>query len=617
MLKNLLILPDGTELFSGTGTVNAIKSITLTECVNSNEELTLGSTCANMIEAQLFTPNGGLSLTAGDEVTLYRVEEDDTRHKVGVFILEKPTRTTANTMKLTGYDNVVKLDKDLTDWLAGLTGWPYNILTFASMVCGECNVSFVPGDVPNQDFSVEKFSASGVTGRQLMKWIGEVTCSFCRANADGKIELGWYTPLTNRSVGWKSDRILYDKYIGELSFESAYAKVSEGNDGEVKIDSDHFSVTDDGQGNVVLVMVETLPYFQNSLGYEDYDVRSVEAVQIQLGSGEDAYRWPAVAEGANTYVFVGNPLMSELSDRMLTVLDSIKNRLSAVTYTPCKVSIPVVLDVKAGDVLSITDKNRKVLTVYAMTVKTTGQKLTVECTGSYRRDSTTAQNNQSVSQVAQNIAQNVAADTAKKAVDGQTQQDVFNKLTENGKLQGLYMKDGQLYINASYLRTGVISSEDGAVQIDLSAGATEPVFNTGISTNGISVRGDTVGAGTLFKAWADYLTANGVKVPTIAVAISSADGCGIGAISEVFNSSYEPAGLQFRFLNHDQNRVADIVAAENIAGLRLRNSASGGIVGTVLLNADGLFAISGLSKLNEKTISWKDNGDGTFTLIGK
>lgn len=38
-----------------------------------------------------------------------------------------------------------------------------------------------------------------------------------------------------------------------------------------------------------------------------------------------------------------------------------------------------------------------------------------------------------------------------------TQQYIFNKLTNNGQLQGLYMSGGLLYVNATYLRSGIIS----------------------------------------------------------------------------------------------------------------------------------------------------------------
>lgn len=40
-----------------------------------------------------------------------------------------------------------------------------------------------------------------------------------------------------------------------------------------------------------------------------------------------------------------------------------------------------------------------------------------------------------------------------------TQSVVFNKLTNDGKLKGIFMQDGELYINASYLKTGFLSAD--------------------------------------------------------------------------------------------------------------------------------------------------------------
>ena len=53
MLRTMIRLADGTELFSGPEQDNVIRSVKLTECVNSGKELTLGSACANMVEADL------------------------------------------------------------------------------------------------------------------------------------------------------------------------------------------------------------------------------------------------------------------------------------------------------------------------------------------------------------------------------------------------------------------------------------------------------------------------------------------------------------------------------------------------------------------------------------
>ena len=42
-----------------------------------------------------------------------------------------------------------------------------------------------------------------------------------------------------------------------------------------------------------------------------------------------------------------------------------------------------------------------------------------------------------------------------------TQEAIFNKLTNNGETQGIYLSGGHVYLNASYLRTGVISGSRG------------------------------------------------------------------------------------------------------------------------------------------------------------
>lgn len=43
--------------------------------------------------------------------------------------------------------------------------------------------------------------------------------------------------------------------------------------------------------------------------------------------------------------------------------------------------------------------------------------------------------------------------------DTLTQEDVFNRLTNNGQTQGIVLNNGQLYINASYINTGTMSAD--------------------------------------------------------------------------------------------------------------------------------------------------------------
>lgn len=73
----------------------------------------------------------------------------------------------------------------------------------------------------------------------------------------------------------------------------------------------------------------------------------------------------------------------------------------------------------------------------------------------------------------------IANSSAKSAVDGQTQSDIFNKLTNGGKAQGIYLdENGNLYVNGEYVQakgirvvdsngktTFAIDKETGAVTI--------------------------------------------------------------------------------------------------------------------------------------------------------
>lgn len=54
--------------------------------------------------------------------------------------------------------------------------------------------------------------------------------------------------------------------------------------------------------------------------------------------------------------------------------------------------------------------------------------------------------------------------------DNLTQQEVFNRLTNNGQTQGIYLSNKRLYVNASYIATGTISDASGRNYWNLSSG---------------------------------------------------------------------------------------------------------------------------------------------------
>lgn len=58
---------------------------------------------------------------------------------------------------------------------------------------------------------------------------------------------------------------------------------------------------------------------------------------------------------------------------------------------------------------------------------------------------------------------NAASAAVNNLDDSLNQQGVFNRLTNNGSAQGIYLQNGNLYINASYIGAGIIASANGGV----------------------------------------------------------------------------------------------------------------------------------------------------------
>ncbi len=407
MEKHLIVLSDGTEIFSGLNVAHAIQSIALTSCSNRGSQLTLGSVCSDMLEANLYTPAKNLNVKVGSEIALYSVAEDNARTKIGVFRLETPARPSRNTYKITAYDRVSLLDRDITPWLKKLDGWPYTLNTFAHMVCEACMLTLANTDIPNGDFPVNKFYVSQCTAREIMSWIGEICGRFCRATPDGDIEFAWYNDIG-------------------LTLEPT------------------------GEN-----------FYSSGLKYEDYQVEPVYAVQVQMADSDYGLLFPEVDDSANRYVITGNPLISFINADLLPYLQVIREEIKNAVYSPCKVTLPARSDIRAGDIIRIKDVDGYIIQTYVMTRTQRGNKLTLESVGSQRRESPTSMNNRNI------IDQAVDAAT-KRLTQTEVFNKLTNYGTVEGFFLG---EDGQIYINATYLSTGILQSKDGSTfYLDLDEG---------------------------------------------------------------------------------------------------------------------------------------------------
>lgn len=391
----LLVLPDGREISSGEVGQDAILDLTLTAGVNDTQELTLGSVCTAMLEAELLIPEGELGLTAGEEVTLYWVEGEN-REKAGIFVAEKPENKGNGAYSFIAYDRVSRLDKDVSEWLEGLQDWPYSLLDFGKLVCTHCGVELANTEIPNGDYEVAKFAARGITGRQILFWVGEASGRFLRATPEGELFLDWYTPVER----------------------------------EVSFTGEDF-------------------YYQDTLTWSDYRTAPIDRVQLRFDEKDVGTIYPPEAAG-NTYAVTGNYLLTaENAQSLLPVAEVLYGALSGVQYTPCKLTVPSRLGIREGQIVTVVTPAGERLTAYVMSRTASRGRDTLECTGSPTREASTAVTSQSYKALSGKILR------LQTNVDGLTveNQDMAGRLTAiTANVEGISARVEQTKTSVSDLR---------------------------------------------------------------------------------------------------------------------------------------------------------------------
>jgi hypothetical protein len=352
MLNYLLVKEDGSEIGS-----TIILSCTLTTSVNSENEFTLGSACTDEIEVEYIAADEKL-IAQGDKLTLYTVDDANTRTKAGMFYCEKPEYqgmmrevSGSNAVyKVVAYDTMSKLDADFSGWLhANQAQFPKTIWQLVQLACQRAGVTLASSSLPiNGSYSVQAFYADDLTCRQIISWAAEAAGCYAHMNADGKLQFLTYTD--KRST--------------------------------VKI-------TPDGASN-------STAYYADSLSYEDYTVKAIEKVQIRQSDSDVGVIYPDSTTATNTYAVQGNLLLTTGTEANLkTVAQNLYNVLKNVTYTPCKVSVPSSSGLACGQIVHVKDARGREFDTYLMSATISSGKASFESVGSASRESSSAVNSQS------------------------------------------------------------------------------------------------------------------------------------------------------------------------------------------------------------------------------
>lgn len=540
MLKNVLVLDDGSEIVAGYVGKNAIMSLSHTAMVSSTTDLVPGAACSAKIEVTIWVePGGSLVITSGTRMRYYREDASGARTLVGTFWAVKPTRQTRNTYKVLAYDVVSKLDGIQSTWLRSIQGdFPMTIWAFAQRVAQRCNVEIANTELPrNGDYSVAAFYSDNLTGRQMLSWVAQAACTFLRATPDGKLEFAWYETLAGYGISPGTNA------------EGVYTALD--------LSGELLATSDD------LIWTFRQPqtgYYDGTLSYEDYQVAPIDKVQIRQSQDDVGVIYPPDEAGANAVVIEGNPLLTaESAEALQPVAQSIYETMQPITYTPLSVSVPLAANTPPpGTIILVTDPQGRTMTTYIMQVQITGQKAEISSTGSATRDGTAAVNAARLENTAGKMLELQAS------IDGLT--------VKASELEGDYTELSQ---TVEGLSVSVV--KDGEVRTKFALDDTSVTINTGV----ISFQSDSIS----IDSQNFQLETNG-NVTATGIFRSNNGVSGAGRNESILSSG----GLQlYRTLSNGQNTIAASLSSDG------QNAAMGhfalyGATGVQMLTADAEYA---------------------------
>ena len=371
MFLHKITLPDGTALDS-----SVIRSVTLTEQVNDETDLCPGAACAACAEIELWAPLNGLAIEQGTEIKLFRMDgTSGTEVAVGIFLAEQPQKKSANVIKVTAYDRMTLLDKDLSPWLREQQGaFPMTVKALVQAACAQCGVELAPGTLEaqvNTGYSVPAFYTDDLTGRQIIQWAAQAMCRFARMTPAGQLEFAWYTDHATSGIGPGAG--------------SAWTALDLSGQLLATVDGEVWTFAQPQAG-----------YFTGTLSYEDYETAPIDKVQIRQSDDDVGVIYPPDEVGTNALVLQGNLLLAtQTADALRPVARAIFEQMQGVRYTPLQVSIPLDAGAPApGEIITVTDAYGRTMQAYIIQRTISGQKVTLESTGNARRDGTAAVNGQ-------------------------------------------------------------------------------------------------------------------------------------------------------------------------------------------------------------------------------
>jgi len=283
-MDDLLITPAG-ESFT------AITDLRFTHSLTDCAQRVVGAACAASLECTL---RNAPDIAPGTELTWVHRGEIQ-----GIFLCDAPRHLGAHAVKLTAYDRMTRFDREVS----GLT-LPAAAGEVLSALCEICGVETAEDFVlPHSEEILPAIQAPNLSGRELLRWIGQWAGVCFVINPQGRLQALWYTP---------SDTVLG----------------------------------------------ENLDYRLDSYQPAAYQTAPVERLWVRMTETDVGQVYPDGEQTANTYILQGNPFQPD-PQRLLEVLGGFSYRPYSVSLFQPPPALGSILTLPGGDPGPVMERSLK------------------------------------------------------------------------------------------------------------------------------------------------------------------------------------------------------------------------------------------------------------------
>lgn len=276
--------------------------------------------------------------------------------------------------------------------------FPVRVVDLVTRICTLCNVPMATLSRLNSTYTIPSMPElqQPVTFRNLIQWCAGIMCSNAWIDWNGVLNFSWENSVSN---------------------------------------ADYYSTTANRFSSDI---------YENDLTFTGVSYTNTQGVTIVSGSA------------GYTLDLTGNYLAA---NGLSTILPNIRNYISNYLYCPFSASVINAPYLWPMDRIQVRDK-----TNITRRCLLTNVNFGINSTTELKSNGETAQTNSAAAPSGVTNEQAFLVEKATQyasdhAIDSMTQEEIFNKLTNNGQEQALILYNGRLYLNATYINTGTLVAD--------------------------------------------------------------------------------------------------------------------------------------------------------------